>query len=244
MRIVTKKRKFVPSDDTKLEERIVLFKRVSRTQKGGRRQRIFVLAVVGDKQGHVGASIGKAHELPDALRKAVNQAKKNMIEVPLLGNTIPHAVIGEIGATKVLLKPASPGTGTVAGRAVRAVVELAGIKDILTKCIGSTNPVNVVWATLKALSSLQTPEEVARKRGKHPYQLLPWLKKMEVEKLEEDVSAEVKEEPHRTQVLEEENTPSFGIEESEPGGPKAEQSPSGGNDRESEGPSGSEDSGD
>jgi small subunit ribosomal protein S5 len=244
MRIVTKKRKFVPSDDTKLEERIVLFKRVSRTQKGGRRQRIFVLAVVGDKQGHVGASIGKAHELPDALRKAVNQAKKNMIEVPLLGNTIPHAVIGEMGATKVLLKPASPGTGTVAGRAVRAVVELAGIKDILTKCIGSTNPVNVVWATLKALSSLQTPEEVARKRGKHPYQLLPWLKKMEVEKLEEDVSAEVKEEPHRTQVLEEENPPSSGIEESEPGGPKAEQSPSGGDDRESERPSGSEDSGD
>ena len=243
MRVVTK-RKFVPTDDTQLEERIVLFKRVSRTQKGGRRQRIFVLAVVGDKQGHVGASIGKAHELPDALRKAVNQAKKNMIEVPLLGNTIPHAVIGEIGATEVLLKPASPGTGIVAGRAVRAVVELAGIKDILSKCIRSTNPVNVVWATLKALSSLQTPEEVARKRGKQPHQLLPWLKKMEVAKVEKDVSAEAEEESHRTQVLEEEDPPSFGVEEVESGDTQALQSPSGGDDREGEGPSGSEDSGD
>ena len=243
MRIITK-RKFVPTSDMQLEERLVLFKRVSRTQKGGRRQRIFVLAVVGDKQGHVGASIGKAHELPDALRKAVNRAKKNMIEVPLLGNTIPHTVIGKMGATKVLLKPASPGTGAVAGRAVRAVVELAGIKDILSKCIGPTNAVNVVWATLKALSSLQTPEEVARKRGKQPHQLLPWLKKLEVEKVEEAVLAEVEEEPHRTQVLEEENPPSFGIEEAESKGSQALQSPSGGDDSESEGPSGSEDSGD
>jgi small subunit ribosomal protein S5 len=243
MRIATK-RKFVPTDDTQFEERIVLFKRVSRTQKGGRRQRIFVLAVVGDKQGHVGASIGKAHELPDALRKAVNQAKKNMMEVPLLGNTIPHTVIGEIGATKVLLKPASPGTGTVAGRAVRAIVELAGIKDILSKCIGSTNAVNVVWATLKALSSLQTPEEAARKRGKQPHQLLPWLKKLEVEKVEKADFAEVEEEPNRTQILEEENPPSSGIEEAESGDSQAGQSPSGGDDTKSEGPSGSEDSGD
>ncbi len=243
MRIATK-RKFVPTEDIHLEERIVLFKRVSRTQKGGRRQRIFVLAVVGDKQGHVGASVGKAHELPDALRKAVNQAKKNMIEVPLIGSTIPHTVIGEIGATKVLLKPASPGTGTVAGRAVRAVVELAGIKDILTKCIGSTNPVNVVWATLKALSSLQTPEEVAKKRGKQPHQLLPWLAKLEVKEVEETIPAAVEEEPYRTQVLEEENPPSSGLEESEPAGPEAAQPSSGGDDREGEGPSGSENSGD
>lgn len=242
MRIETKK-KVTLSDDTQFEERVVLFKRVSRTQKGGRRQRIFVLAVVGDKQGHVGASIGKAHELPDALRKAVNQAKKNLIEVPLLGTTIPHTVIGKVGATQVLLKPAAPGTGTVAGRAVRAVVEMAGIKDILSKCIGSTNPVNVVWATLKALSSLTTPEEVAKKRGKEPYQLFPWLAKMEVKEFEEVVPAEIIEEPDRAQRVEETHTTSFGIEEGQPEGSETVQPSSGGNGEESEGPSGSEGSG-
>lgn len=230
-----------PTEDMQFEERIVLFKRVSRTQKGGRRQRIFVLAVVGDKQGHVGASIGKAHELPDALRKAVNQAKKNLIEVPILGTTIPHTVVGKLGATQVLLKPAAPGTGTVAGRAVRAVVEMAGIKDILSKCIGSTNPVNVVWATLRALSSLKTPEEVAKKRGKDPLRLFPWLSKMEVKELEEVVPAETEEESYRPQGMEETHAPSVGVEESEPGGSETLLSPSGGDDRESLGYAGSED---
>lgn len=242
MRIETKTKVVLP-DETQFEERVVLFKRVSRTQKGGRRQRIFVLAVVGDKAGHVGAGIGKAHELPDALRKAVNKAKKNLIEVPILGSTIPHTVIGKIGATQVLLKPAAPGTGTVAGRAVRAVVEMAGIKDILSKCIGSTNAVNVVWATLRALASLKTPEEVAKNRGKQPHQLLPWLRKMEVKEYEEVVPAEAKEESHRTQILEETHTSSSGLEESESGGSETLQSPGGGYDSEGAGPSGSEDSG-
>lgn len=240
---IESKRKVLPGEDMQFEERIVLFKRVSRTQKGGRRQRIFVLAVVGDKQGHVGASIGKAHELPDALHKAVNQAKKNLIEVPLIGTTIPHAVIGKIGSTQVLLKPASPGTGAVAGRAVRAVVEMAGIKDVLSKCIGSTNAVNVVWATLKALSSLVTPEEVARKRGKEPHQLFPWFSKTEVRKVEEVTPLEIEGEPHRTQAREETYAPSTGIEEVEPRGSEALQPPSGGNDKESERPLGSEDIG-
>ncbi len=240
MRIETK-RKVSTSEDVQFEERVVLFKRVSRTQKGGRRQRIFVLVVVGDKRGHVGASTGKARELPDALRKAVNKAKKNLIEVPLLGTTIPHTVIGKIGATQVLLKPAAPGTGTVAGRAVRAVVELAGIKDVLSKCIGSTNSVNVVWATLKALASLKTPEEVAQKRGKDPLRLFPWLPKTEVKTVEEVVPVETEEEPYRAQAVEETNLASSGAEEGEPRGFEAPQPPSGGNDKKSEGPSGSED---
>jgi len=240
---IESRRKVSPNEDMQFEERLVLFKRVSRTQKGGRRQRVFVLAVVGDRMGHVGASIGKARELPDALRKAVNQAKKNLIEVPLMGTTIPHAVVGKIGATQVLLKPAAPGTGTVAGRAARAVVEMAGIKDILSKCIGSTNAVNVVWATLNALSSLKTPEEVAWKRGKQPYQLFPWLPKMEVKAVEEVVPAEIEEESHRTEVLEETHAPSSGTEENEPAGSETLQPSSGGDDTEGEGHAGSEDSG-
>lgn len=241
MRIETKRKAVLPEDVT-LEERVVVLKRVSRTQKGGRRQRLFVLAVVGDGQGHVGAGIGKAHELPDAIRKAVNKAKKNMIEVPLLGTTIPHPIIGQLGAAKVLLKPAAPGTGVVAGRAVRAVVEVAGIRDILTKCLGSTNAVNVVWATLKALSELKSPEEVAAIRGKPVHHLLPWLPKVEVRK-DEETFAEVEEESHWLHPGSEKDASSLGLEESEPGYSEAQQLSSEGHDRESETSSGSETTG-
>ena len=156
--------KFNPAE-LDLQEQLVALNRVSKTVKGGRIARFAALMVVGDGNGHVGYGLGKAAEVPEAIRKGIEDAKKNMIEVSLKGSTIPHEVIGVFGAGKVLLKPAAPGTGIIAGDKVRMVLELAGIKNIRAKCLRSNNPTNVVKATLEGLKELRTAEEVAKTRS-------------------------------------------------------------------------------
>ena len=156
--------KFNPAE-LDLQEQLVALNRVSKTVKGGRIARFAALMVVGDGNGHVGYGLGKAAEVPEAIRKGVEDAKKNMIEVSLKGSTIPHEVIGVFGAGKVLLKPAAPGTGFIAGDKVRVVLDLAGIKNIRAKCLRSNNPTNVVKATIEGLKSLRTVEEVAKTRS-------------------------------------------------------------------------------
>ena len=147
-------------------EKLVSLNRVSKTVKGGRVMKFAALMVVGDEKGRVGFGTGKAAEVPEAIRKGIEDAKKNMINVSLSGSTIPHEIIGEAGAGRVLMKPAAPGTGVIAGGPVRIIMEAAGIKDIRTKCLRSNTAVNVVAATFEGLKSLRTPEEVARTRGK------------------------------------------------------------------------------
>ena len=157
-------RNFDPNE-LDLKEKLVVVNRVSKTVKGGRIARFAALMIVGDENGHVGFGLGKAAEVPEVIRKGIEDAKKNMIEVSLKGTTIPHEVLGEFGAGRVLLKPAAEGTGIIAGQTVRAVLELAGVKNIRSKCLRSNNPVNVVKATFEGLKMLRTAEQVAKTRG-------------------------------------------------------------------------------
>lgn len=153
------------SNEGGLEERIIRTNKVQKTHKGGRTLSWSVLIVVGDKNGNVGVGLGKALSIPDAIRKGVETAKKALMKVPMVGSTLPHEITVDFGASRVLLKPAAPGTGVVAGGAVRAILEAAGVKDVLAKSLGSNNPVNNAWATMKALSQLQTVEQTMARRG-------------------------------------------------------------------------------
>src|SRR5690625_4382157 len=155
-----------------LEERVVAVNRVAKVVKGGRRFRFAALVVVGDKNGHVGFGTGKALEVPEAIKKAIDDAKKNLIEVPIVGTSIPHSIHGRAGSGNVLMKPAPEGTGVISGGPVRAVLELSGVGDIVTKSLGSNTPINVIRATLDGLTNLKRAEDVAKLRGKSVEELL------------------------------------------------------------------------
>ena len=160
------------NNTSELKEKVVSISRVAKVVQGGRTFRFSAVVVVGDGAGHVGVGNGKAAEVPDAIKKAIEEAKKNLIEVPVVGTTIPHEFVGEFGSAKVMLKPAAEGTGIIAGGSVRPVIELAGYRDIRTKVIGTNNPRNVVYATIEGLKNMQTLEQVAKKRGKKPEDIL------------------------------------------------------------------------
>ena len=166
-----KKKKFDRNQEKEFEEKVVKINRVNKTVKGGRRMRFAALVVVGDKKGRIGIGTGKAKEVPDAIRKATEQANKNIFRVRLVGTTISHATVGEFGAAKVVLRPAADGTGVIAGGPVRAVLELAGVENILSKCLGSRTPINLVRATVKGLQEQKTLESVAALRGKKPTEI-------------------------------------------------------------------------
>ena len=157
---------------SELKEKVVAINRVAKVVKGGRTFRFSAVVVVGDGNGHVGVGNGKAAEVPDAIKKAIEEAKKKLVEVPVVGTTIPHEYVGRFGSARVLLKPAEEGTGIIAGGSVRPVVELAGYKDIRTKVIGTTNPRNVFYATLEGLKAMKTAEQRAKKRGKKVEEIL------------------------------------------------------------------------
>lgn len=187
-------------DALDIEEQVIRTNKVQKTHKGGRTLSWNVLVAVGDRNGHVGVGLGKARGIPDAIRKGMEDAKKHMIEVPMVGTTIPHETEMKFGAAKVRMKPASPGTGVVAGGAVRPILELAGVRDVLAKSLGSPNPINTAWAAMACLKSLRVAEDVCRMRGKTLEELVPWLAKkrrdesvavIEVETVEEIEAAAV-----------------------------------------------------
>ncbi len=157
---------------SELKEKVVAINRVAKVVKGGRTFRFSAVVVVGDENGHIGVGNGKAAEVPDAIKKAIQEAKKNLIEVPVVGTTIPHEYVGKFGSANVILKPAEEGTGVIAGGSVRPVLELAGYKDIRTKVIGTNNPRNVVYATIEGLKKMKTAEQIAKKRGKTVAEIL------------------------------------------------------------------------
>ena len=159
-------------EEKELKEKVVAINRVAKVVKGGRTFRFSAVVVVGDGNGHVGVGNGKASEVPDAIRKAIQEAKKNLVEVPIDETTVPHEFVGKFGSAKVLLKPAELGTGLITGGSVRPVLELAGYQNVRTKVIGTNNPRNVVYATLEGLKSMQTAEQVAKKRGKKVEEIL------------------------------------------------------------------------
>ena len=165
-------RQIIDARQLDLQEKVVEVRRVTKVVKGGRNFRFAALVVVGDENGHVGIGSGKAMEVPDAIRKAVEDAKKNLIRVPMVGTTIPHEVIGHFGAGKIIIMPAQEGTGVIAGGAARDLLELAGLKDVRAKCLGTRNPRNMVNATIEGLKSLKTAEEIAALRGKKVEDLL------------------------------------------------------------------------
>lgn len=162
----------IDPEELELIDKVVHINRVAKVVKGGRRFSFSALVVVGDKQGTVGSGLGKANEVPEAIRKGIQQAKHGLIQIPIINETIPYQIIGRYGAARVLLKPASQGTGVIAGAAVRAIMECGGVHNILTKCLGSRNPYNVVKATFEGLTRLRTAEEVAEKRGKKVAEIL------------------------------------------------------------------------
>ena len=166
------RRKLIDARQLDLQEKVVEVRRVTKVVKGGRNFRFAALVVVGDENGHVGIGSGKAMEVPDAIRKAVEDAKKNLIKVPMVGTTIPHEVIGHFGAGRIIIMPAQEGTGVIAGGAARDLLELAGLKDVRAKCLGTRNPRNLVNATIEGLKSLKTAEQVAALRGKKVEDLL------------------------------------------------------------------------
>ncbi len=165
-------------DTLDLAEQVIRTNKVQKTHKGGRTLSWSVLVAVGDRAGHVGVGLGKARAIPDAIRKGIEAAKKNIIEIPIINDTLPHEIVVKMGASKVMMKPASPGTGVVAGGAVRPILELGGVRDVLAKSMGSGNPVNTAWATIEGLKRLKRAKDVAALRGKRIEEMVPWMAKL------------------------------------------------------------------